>query len=197
MDDHGLRFQGPSFQEGSRAQFELKRDAAGSMFNLVFGPLYSRWVTTRVVTDLGLAEEGMAGRHGAIVDGPLYCYAGSALPDVGPHWQESEGGVLLLFQADPRFASWREYDEFVRRLFVTKLWPSHLRCVLDNFDGAYWQMFSSEVVDYKCLLDAHRGTYLDTYEVPLLGDEASAVKQIQPSVPADGPVAASLRRAHD
>jgi len=163
----GVRFYGTGFQ----------RDKVGrSFFDYVFSEVYDEFRDFVILCDTiwvpdeddepELANQMKAqvilelDGQGIISFQHAVGFKGSVLPIYGPRMPGFEGGLVLFTKEKPKISSFREFESFDVDQFDL------VHTQISNFDGAFWEIYSSDANVVERLIEKHRNDgMLDLYTV--------------------------------
>jgi hypothetical protein len=154
-------------------------EAGRSDFDVIFRCLYERWKNLYVLSehwrfDAGSRQETLrhirAGLVWANGETSLVLHRAKVLARRGRRMQEFEGNTLFLFAEPPLDAlAWDEYLAMFG--YGGRSYPSGMIGVLHNFDGIYWEYYSSDQTELDRLLLQHRQSKsLQIYQVEFGAD---------------------------
>jgi hypothetical protein len=136
-----------------------------SDFDVIFRCLYPRWKPLCILSEhwrfepeqrrdmLRHVRGGMIWANG---DTSLILHHARVLERRGRSMQEFEGNTLLLYaEPPPETLSWEEYLCIAGH--GERSYPAAIRTVLHNFDGIYWEIYSTDPSDLDLLISEHRG----------------------------------------
>jgi len=140
-------------------------------FDLIFRCLYPLWADRFLLKDYRVFDEAEGVRlrleHGQSLvwangKSSLLVFSASVLESLGPRMEEGEGNLLLIYDSPPpetmTFAdSWNfSPRRKPNRKHPRNRWREGLHCVIHNWDGIYWELFTVDEQECVRLLDEHR-----------------------------------------
>ncbi len=155
----GIRFYRASVKTSVHDDILMFRhdqiDQARSDFDYIFRPIYAKLSGSVLLNDqLPLYDDEnrvVADYVQYLIQDRGHCCVVRAemLIDCGPLIPEFEGNELVFFQSVPSAISQREYS------CASPFRWDDVTCVISNWDGIYWQLFSADGDYFEHLLMAH------------------------------------------
>jgi hypothetical protein len=147
----------PVFRHGSI-------ESGRSDFDLIFRCLYPRWIR-KVFVDPYCSgdDEYISELKGKFGDKLLWAtpatsvraFRATALDSLGFGIPEFDSCELLVYNIQPNASLTFEELAIPQYADGRNEWRDGLHCVLHNFDGVYWELFSTDQGDYRKLLETH------------------------------------------
>lgn len=128
-----------------------------SDFDYIFRPLYEALSGKLILTDEMLIpydvehNEHQKYKPYIIQDNEFYyVFSAKILNICGKSIDEFEGNLLTVIKNEPKKRDWEKFSTQETNH------DENIDCFLSNWDGIYWEIFSSNEGHFKCLLEEHK-----------------------------------------